>query len=192
MKLLHLDSSILGSSSASRELTRSIVDAYRANHPELQVTYRDLGSDPLPHIAGDSQKREEALIDALIDELKTADVVVIGAPLYNFAIPSGLKAWIDHVVVAGKTFKYGPVGVEGLVPDKKTYVVATRGGVYEGSPVVQMHEGHLETVLRFVGIRDIEFIRAEGLAMREVRETALAAARTQVAALFPAGRAVAA
>ncbi|WP_394845795.1 NAD(P)H-dependent oxidoreductase [Pendulispora brunnea] len=186
MKLLHLDSSILGSSSVSRELTRSIVDGYRSSHPDLQVTYRDLASDPLSHIDGDTQKREATLIDTLIEELKAADVVIIGAPLYNFAIPSGLKAWIDHVVIAGKTFKYGPAGVEGLVPDKKTYVVATRGGVYEGSPVVQMHEGHLETVLRFVGIRDIEFVRAEGLAMREVRETALAAARAQVAALFPA------
>ncbi|WP_394835257.1 NAD(P)H-dependent oxidoreductase [Pendulispora rubella] len=192
MNLLHLDSSILGSSSVSRELSRSIVEGYRAGHPDLQVTYRDLARDPLPHIDGESQKREESLIDALIDELKAADVVVIGAPLYNFAIPSGLKAWIDHVLIAGKTFKYGPAGVEGLVPDKKTYVVATRGGVYEGSPVVQMHEGHLDTVLRFVGIRDIEFVRAEGLAMREVRETSLAAARAHVAALVPAAAQVAA
>jgi FMN-dependent NADH-azoreductase len=194
MKLLHLDSSILGSASVSRGLTRAIVDAHRAADANLNVTYRDLGGAPLPHLTSEwaslrtanidslsSEQRELARLTAtLIEELKSADVLVIGAPLYNFTISSGLKAWIDQITVAGQTFRYGKDGAEGLVPNKKTYLVTTSGGIYTGSPIAQMHEGYFKQVLNFIGIQDIEVVRVEGLGMAEERSKALAAARAQI------------
>jgi FMN-dependent NADH-azoreductase len=194
MKLLHLDSSILGSASISRELTRAIVDAYRATQPNLQVTYRDLGGAPLPHLTSEwtslrtadidslsSEQRDQARLTAtLIEELKSADVLIIGAPLYNFTIPTGLKAWIDQIAVSGQTFRYGKSGPEGLVPNKKTYLVTTSGGIYAGTPVSHMHEGYLKQVLNFIGIQDIEVVRVEGLGMTDERTKALAAARAQI------------
>ncbi|WP_394821868.1 FMN-dependent NADH-azoreductase [Pendulispora albinea] len=189
MKLLHLDSSILGSASVSRELTHALVDAYRRAFPDIQVTYRDLGANPLPHISPATKESEpSALSDELIAELEAADVLVIGAPLYNFTIPSALKSWIDRVVVAGKTFRYGAHGAEGLVPDKKTYVVVSRGGVYAGTPVEHMHEGYLKQVLNFLGVHDIEVIRAEGIGMGQ-RKEALAASLAIIDSLFPKARA---
>jgi FMN-dependent NADH-azoreductase len=200
MKLLHLDSSILGSASVSRELTRAIVDEHRASHPNLEVTYRDLGGAPLPHLTSEwtslrtanmdslssEQMERTRLTTMLIEELKSAEVLVIGAPLYNFTIPSGLKSWIDQIAVSGQTFRYGKSGPEGLVPNKKTYVVTTSGGIYSGTPVSQMHEGYLKHVLNFVGIKDIQVVRVEGLALAEERAKALAAARVQIQTLLPA------
>lgn len=201
MKLLHLDSSISGTSSVSRQLTRELVEKLRARHPDLQVRYRDLGGEPLPHLSpeihpargadpstlSDAQRREAAFSDELIAELNEADYVVIGAPLYNFSVPSALKAWIDRVAVAGKTFTYGPNGPVGLVRDKKTYLIATSGGQHSGSPVDQMHAGYLRTVLAFLGVTDVEVIRAEGLGISALREQSLASARRQIADVAQAG-----
>lgn len=198
MKVLHLDSSILGNHSVSRELTQAVVDAYRNGGEQVDVIYRDLGTEPLPHISpdllaprgtpveqmSDAQRRDNEISDLLIDELKTADVVVIGAPLYNFTVPSGLKAWIDRIAVAGKTFSYGANGPIGLVPNKKAVIVATAGGIHSQSPVTHMHDGYVKTVLNFVGVQDVEVVRAEGLNMGpELREKALEAARAQIAEL---------
>lgn len=184
MKLLHLDSSILGDASVSRQLTRGIVDVYRAARPDLQVIYRDLGSEPLPHLSAANLGKDN---DPLIDELKSADVLVIGAPMYNFTIASGLKSWIDRVAVAGKTFHYTDKGPEGLVPDKKTWIAATSGGAYGDSPIATMHVGYLQTVLNFIGIRNIEVVRAEGLALPDNRDKSVAAARGRVQSIATAG-----
>jgi FMN-dependent NADH-azoreductase len=180
MRLLHIDSSILGDASVSRKLTRAVVDSYRAVEPDLEVTYLDVGAEPLPHLSGASLAQPN---DALIGELKAADVLVIGAPMYNFTIPSGLKAWIDRVSVAGKTFHYTETGPQGLVPDKKTYIVAASGGVHSQSPVATMHVGYLKQLLNFIGIRNIEVICAEGLALPQRRDQVIAAAQAQIGAL---------
>ncbi|HEU0199700.1 MAG TPA: FMN-dependent NADH-azoreductase [Burkholderiaceae bacterium] len=183
MKLLHLDSSILGDASVSRQLTAAIVQTYRVIEPDLEVTYRDLGAQPLEHLSGAALGQPNAQNETLIDELKAADVLVIGAPMYNFTIPSGLKAWIDRVSVAGKTFRYTEKGPQGLVPDKRTYIVASSGGQYSNTPIATMHVGYLQTLLEFLGIRDIKVIRAEGLALPGARDKVLAAAHAEVEAL---------
>jgi|DewCreStandDraft_4_1066084.scaffolds.fasta_scaffold06822_12 FMN-dependent NADH-azoreductase len=184
MKLLHLDSSILGDASVSRQLTHGVVEVYRAVDPRLDVVYRDLGTEPLPHLSAANLGKDG---DPLIDELKSADVLVIGAPMYNFTIATGLKSWIDRVTVAGKTFKYTDAGPVGLVPDKKTWIVATSGGAYAGTPIATMHVGYLKTVLNFVGIRDIEVICAEGLALPDRRDRSIAEARGRVQSIAIAG-----
>lgn len=184
MKLLHLDSSILGDASVSRQLTRGVVDVYRAADPKLEVVYRDLGSEPLPHLSAANLGKDG---DPLIEELKSAGVLVIGAPMYNFTIASGLKSWIDRVTLAGKTFKYTDQGPVGLVPDKKTWIVATSGGAYGDTPIATMHVGYLKTVLAFIGIRDIEVVCAEGLALPERRDASIAAARGRLQSIAAAG-----
>ncbi len=198
MKLLQIDSSILGAHSTSRALTKAVVDSYQTKVPGLQVTRHDFGVSPLPHISpetlslrgvdasqlSDGQRQAIAHSDQLIRELKEADVLVIGAPLYNFSIPTGLKAWIDYVSVAGQTFKYTDKGPVGLVPNKKAIIVATSGGVYGDTPISHMHAGYVKTVLNFLGVTDVEIIRAEGLNMGEQpRQTALDAAHSQIAKL---------
>ncbi|MBV8467499.1 MAG: FMN-dependent NADH-azoreductase [Burkholderiales bacterium] len=195
MKLLHLDSSILGDSSASRQLTREIVDTLRASEANLQVSYRDLVANPIPHIAGSTlaangtpaelrspaQQVEAAESDNTMNDFMAADVLVIGAPMYNFSIPTQLKAWIDRVVVAGKTFKYGANGPEGLAGGKKVIIVSTAGGKHAGGPTGVGHEDLLMTVFRFIGITDITIVRAQGLAMGpESRDAAFADARATI------------
>jgi len=168
MNLLHIDSSALGTKSASRELTATIVAQLRENHPTARVTYRDLDSAPLPHLTGaalaGADQAATAVADAVLAEFLAADVVVIGAPMYNFSIPSTLKAWIDRIAVAGKTFRYGPNGAEGLAGRKRVIVASTRGGVY-GNGAMDFQENYLRAVLGFLGVTDISFARAEGLAM---------------------------
>ncbi len=201
MKVLQLDSSILGEASVSRQLTQSVVERLRESEPDVQVVHRDLGRVPLAHLTpeilatrgtaaellNDLQNREVRLDEELIAELKSADVLVIGAPLYNFTIPTGLKAWIDRIAVAGKTFLYTEKGPEGLVTGKKAVIVATSGGTYADSPVDQMHVGYVKQVLNFIGIIDIEVVRAHGLAIgAEVRSHALAKARGQIREMFVA------
>ncbi|HKB84255.1 MAG TPA: NAD(P)H-dependent oxidoreductase [Burkholderiales bacterium] len=201
MKVLQLDSSILGEASVSRQLTQSVVKGLRESQPGVQVVQRDLGRDPLAHLTpeilatrgtaaellSELQNREAQLDEELIAELKSADVLVIGAPLYNFTIPTGLKAWIDRISVAGKTFRYTEKGPEGLVTGKKAVIVATSGGAYADSPVDQMHVGYVKQVLNFIGITDIEVVRAPGLAIgAEVRAHSLAKARGQIREMFDA------
>lgn len=188
MKLLHLDSSIQGAASASRAISAAVVEHLRAADPSLNITYRDLAASPLPHItlAGLASPDAQQVLKEFLD----ADIVVIGAPMYNFGVPSQLKAWIDHIAIAGQTFQYGPEGVVGLAAGKRVVVALSRGGYYgAGSPAaaVEHAETYLRAVLGFIGITDPQVIAAEGLAMgAEQREAALAAALDQAGRLTPA------
>ena len=167
MKLLHLDSSALGTGSVTRELTAAIVARWQAKLPQLQVEYRDLDNDPLPHLTGQSlaQANPEEASDAArtMEQFLAADVLVIGAPMYNFSVPSTLKAWIDRVAVAGKTFRYGAHGPEGLAGGKKIIIASGRGGIHSGTSN-DFQEAYLRQVFGFLGVTDIEFVRAEGVA----------------------------
>ncbi|AOE85788.1 FMN-dependent NADH-azoreductase [Pseudomonas sp. TCU-HL1] len=199
MKLLHLDSSILGDASASRQLSRDVVAAWEAAEPNAQVTYRDLASDAISHLSALSlvaggtpaelrdaaQKHEAELGETTLNEFLAADAIVIGAPMYNFSIPSQLKAWIDRIAVAGKTFRYTENGPEGLAGGKKVVIVSTAGGIHAGQASGQAHEDYLRLVLNFLGVTDIEIVRAEGLAYgEEPRVNAFRAAQGQIGELF--------
>lgn len=192
MKLLHVDSSILGDNSVTRTVTAGIVAALKAEDPGVEVIHRDLGAAPIGHLSGAylagqsaDVKHDQALQEDLdlggrtLAEFLAADVVVIGAPMYNFAVPSQLKAWVDRVMVAGKTFRYTASGPEGLAGGKRVIVAVSRGGHYEGLPAQAMEHGEswLRVVFGFMGIPDVEVIRAEGVARGpEVREASLKAA----------------
>lgn len=187
MKLLHVDSSILGHASASRALGAAVVTARRAADPTVQVTYRDLAATPLPHLSGASlagaDAAEAAAADEVMREFLEADVVVIGAPMYNFAIPSTLKAWIDRLAVAGKTFRYNAQGMaEGLAGGKQVVVASSRGGFHQDDGA-DFQEPYLRYMFGFMGITDVRFVRAEGLAVSaEQRETAM---RDALASITP-------
>lgn len=193
MKLLHIDASILGGNSVSRQLSAAAVERLRKATPGLEVTYRDISSAPLSHLSGAhlaaaqgatpetaAIREDVAASAAALDEFLAADIVVIGAPMYNFTIPSQLKAWIDRILVAGKTFKYSEAGVEGLAKGKRVIVTITRGGFY-GADTPSAAGEHLETYLRwvfgFIGVTDLEVILAEGIQTgAEQREKAVAGA----------------
>jgi FMN-dependent NADH-azoreductase len=201
MQLLQIDSSVLGSHSASRALTAEIVAKQAALHPGLRIIHRDLATDAALHLssahlaAAQGAAVEDALLKAdlakggsYLDELLAADILVIGAPMYNFTIPSQLKAWIDRVLVAGKTFQYTAEGPVGLLTDaKKVFIASTRGNVYTpGSPAApfEHHESYLLGVLRFIGLTNVTIVRAEGLAFGpEAREAAMLKARENITAL---------
>jgi FMN-dependent NADH-azoreductase len=204
MKLLQIDSSPLGDASVTRQLTAEITTAWKKATPDLTVTYRDLALAPPDHLTGelmkvvkfrnlddlnDRQKQELALTDTLVDEFLAADVVVIGAPMYNFSIPTQLKAWIDRIAQPGKTFRYTEKGPVGLAGGKKIIIASSRGGVYstnEAMRALDHQESYLRTVLGFFGITDVGVIRAEGVAMGpEPREKALTAARDEIERLIP-------
>lgn len=184
MNILHIDSSIQGDASDSRSLSAAIAERLRRAHPDAGYVHRDLVAAPPPHltldtvIAGDSE---------LLAEFLASDTVVIGAPLYNFSMASQLKAWFDHIVVAGRTFQYGADGPVGLVGDKRVFVAMTRGGVYsEGSPYAPYE--HAETLMRvllgFIGVTAPVFVVAEGLKLgEEARAAALGAASARIEAL---------
>jgi FMN-dependent NADH-azoreductase len=169
MKLLQVDSSILGEQSASRALTREIVDSWRAAVPGLEVEYRDLGAEPLPHLSSSSLARVDALeasrADRALEDFLAADVIVVGAPMYNFTVPSQLKAWIDRIAVAGKTFRYTEKGPQGLAGGKRVIVALSRGGFYGADAPGEYVETYLRHVFGFLGIEDLTFVRAEGLAV---------------------------
>ncbi|WP_439606631.1 FMN-dependent NADH-azoreductase [Hydrogenophaga sp.] len=181
MQLLHIDSAITGDQSVSRQLTASTVAAWVAAHPGTQVQHLDLAADVVPHLSADAlgfrtgqaatteaQRRENALSEALVSQFLAADVVVIGAPLYNFTIPTQLKAWIDRIAQAGRTFTYTDKGPQGLAGGKTVIVALTRGGVYstsEGGRAMEHQESYMQTVMGFIGITDVRFVRAEGVAM---------------------------
>lgn len=199
MKLLHIDSSILGDASASRQLSRSVVEAWSAAAPNAQVTYRDLASDALSHLSAASlvaagtpaelrdaaQQHETELAERILEEFLAADAIVIGAPMYNFAIPSQLKAWIDRIAVAGKTFSYSENGPVGLAGGKTVVIASSAGGIHAGQPSGQAHEDYLVRVLNFLGIDDIEIVRAEGLAYgEEPRAQAMKSATQRISELF--------
>ena len=167
MKLLHLDSSALGTGSVTRELTAAIVARWQDKLPQLRVEYRDLDANPLPHLTGQSLAQanpvEAAAATHTMEQFLAADVLVIGAPMYNFSIPSTLKAWIDRVAVAGKTFRYTEKGSEGLAGSKKVIIASGRGGIHTDAPT-DFQEAYLRQVFGFLGVADIEFVRAEGVA----------------------------
>lgn len=172
MKLLHIDSSMLGEDSVTRKVTKAAVERLRAANPGLEVTYRDLAASPPGHATLANLGSDPAL-----EEFLAADVVVVGAPMYNFTIPSALKAWLDRILVAGRTFRYGANGVEGLAGDKRVIVAVSRGGFYgPGTPAAAME--HVESYLRgafgFIGVTNVEFIVAEGVKVSpEQREQAI-------------------
>lgn len=167
MKLLHIDSSALGANSVSRELTAAIVARWQDNVPGLKVIYRDLDNNPLPHLTGPVlAKADPAVAEAgeqVLQEFLEADVLVIGAPMYNFSVPSTLKAWIDRVAVSGRTFRYTEHGPEGLAGGKKIIVASTRGSIHGDGAPSDFQEPYLRYVFGFLGVTDIEFVRAEGI-----------------------------
>jgi len=167
MNILHVDSSALGNHSVSRELGRAVVEKALLVHPAAQVAYRDLAANPLPHWAPAADASDPAVRAGsdVLDEFLAADVVVIGAPMYNFSIPSTLKAWIDRVMVAGKTFRYGANGPEGLAGGKRVVIVSSRGGIYSEGPMqaLDFQENYLRKVFGFIGVTDVEIVRAEGV-----------------------------
>lgn len=170
MKILHLDSSIQAEQSVTRRLSAAIVDRLRKVSPQAVVTYRDLAADPLPELSPEQLRTPSAARESALDALLDADTIVIGAPMYNFTIPSQLKAWLDAVVIAGRTFRYSEAGVEGLLGDKRVIIASSRGGVYSpgGAMAAFDHqETYLRNILGFIGVRDVEVIRAEGVRMGE-------------------------
>lgn len=205
MKLLHLDSSALGEASVSRQLTAALAAAWLKAIPGLSVTYRDLAEAPPDHLTGEliqvvkfrkldglneRQKQELALTDALVEEFLAADLVIIGAPMYNFTVPTQLKSWIDRIAQAGKTFRYTEKGPVGLAGGKKVVIASSRGSIFSTSEVMRAldhQETYLRTVLGFFGITDITVIRAEGVGLGpESRDQALANALEQISLLLPA------
>ncbi|KMW44262.1 FMN-dependent NADH-azoreductase [Ralstonia insidiosa] len=196
MQVLHIDSSILGDASASRILTAAIVDELRRENPDAIIARRDLAVEAIPHLDGaiaagfratgsddfdDATRAEHARSEALVNELLASDVIVVGAPMYNFSVPSQLKAWVDRVAQAGRTFKYTEKGPAGLAGGKKVIVASTRGGVYSTGPAagLDFQEAYLKAVFGFFGITDVQFVRAEGLAMGpDARTQAMEAAHT--------------
>ena len=187
--LLQLNSSIHNGGGQSSQLANKFVAAFKANHPDVEVIKRDLaGAGAIPHLTAERfgafltkpesrtamQLSDVAISDALIEELQRADVIVLGLPLYNFGIPSSLKAYFDHVARAGITFKYTEKGPVGLLTGKKVYVFAARGGMYVGTPL-DTQTGYVRDFLRFLGLNDVEFVYAEGLAISpESKATSLA------------------
>jgi FMN-dependent NADH-azoreductase len=194
--VLVLTSSALGSASVSTDLAREALRHLQARDPALNVLIRDLGVTPPPHLTQDGsaalrggeptnegQARARALSDELVAELQAADTIIIGAPMYNFGIPSTLKAWFDYVLRAGVTFRYSEAGPEGLLKGKRAIVIETRGGLYSEGPAQTMdsQEPHLRTLLSFIGITDVAFVRAEKLALGdEVRDRSIRSARQQL------------
>jgi FMN-dependent NADH-azoreductase len=176
MNLLHIDASVLGDHSVSRQVSAAIVRRLKDANPDATVVYRDLAAQPLPHLTGLHLaagqgaevplqiQREHADAQAALDEFLAADVVVIGAPMYNFTLPSQLKAWIDRILVAGKTFRYTATGPEGLAGAKRVIVAVSRGGFYGPDNAAAEHvESYLRTVFGFIGVTDIEFVAADGV-----------------------------
>jgi FMN-dependent NADH-azoreductase len=199
MKLLHIDSSALGGASVSRQLTAQVVAQWKATHPDAQVDYLDLVADAPSHLNADSlgfrmpagaeltevQRRENAVSEALVSQFLAADVVVVGAPLYNFSVPSQLKAWIDRVAQVGRTFKYTEKGPQGLAGGKTVVLVSSRGGAYGDESAYEHQESYLKVVFGFFGITDVRVVRAEGLAMGDAaRSKALDAATLQAGVVF--------
>ena len=194
--ILVLKNSVLGEASASSHLVDQAVLQIRLQDPAARIVSRDLAADPIPHMTGDAatairgndpandnQAAALVLSNQLVDELKSADTLVIGAPMYNFGIPSTLKSWFDYVLRAGVTFRYGEAGPEGLVKGKRAIVIMSRGGLYSEGPAKSMdsQEPHLRTMLGFIGITDVTFVRAEKLAFGpEHREQAIHAARLEI------------
>ena len=198
--ILLIQSSSNLASSVSRDLSESYIKDYKAAHPDATVTERDLVTAPIPHLGvdllggffgkpealTDAQKAALAVSDTLVKEIEDASLIVIGVPMYNFSIPSALKAWIDHVIRAGRTFRYTDTGPQGLVTGKKAVLFLASGGVYSEGPYkpYDFQETYLRAILGFIGLTDVTVVRAEGLALgAESATKAVADARARGAAL---------
>ena len=192
--ILQLNASILSGNGQSSRLANAFTAALRKETPDAKLILRDFARDPVPHLDADRfgafiakpearTLKQDALVaysDQLIDELKQADVIVLGLPMYNFGVPSALKAYFDHIARAGVTFQYTATGPVGLLAGKKLYVFATRGGIYAGTPR-DTQTAYVRDFFAFLGITDVEFVYAEGLAIGETqREAALAGARSRI------------
>lgn len=195
--VLVLNSSASGADSVSRQLVQTTVSRLRHQNPGVHVVERDLDAEPIPHLNAETtaavragitetaaQRDALALSNALVEELKAADTIVIGAPMYNFGIPSTLKSWFDYVLRPGIAFRYSEAGPEGLFKGKRAVVVESRGGLYSSGPaqVMDSQEPHLRTMLGFAGITEVTFIRAEKLGFGpEAREEAIRNANAELA-----------
>lgn len=198
MKLLHIDSSILSDNSVSRVLTAEIVAEWRKNHPGTTVEHLDLAQDAPNHFGADAlgikvglqdepteaQRHENEVSEKLVSQFLSADVIVVGAPFYNFSIPTQLKAWIDRLAQAGRTFKYTESGPVGLAGGKTVIVASSRGGMYsnsEAGQAMEHQESYLKVIFGFFGITDVRIVRAEGLAMGDKpKAAALSGARATI------------
>lgn len=201
MRLLQVDSSVLGAASTSRRLTSAITAEWLRAHPDTDVELLDLATDTPNHFGADAlgiktgaqsepteaQARENAVSERLVRQFLAADVVVVGAPLYNFTVPTQLKAWIDRVAQVGRTFRYTEKGPVGLATGKTVIVASTRGGVYSTSAegqAMEHQESYLKTVFGFFGITDVRIVRAEGLSMGDAaRDAAMADAHGRIASV---------
>ncbi|WP_226372658.1 FMN-dependent NADH-azoreductase [Allosphingosinicella flava] len=196
--VLIINSSAQGDASVSSRLTREFAERVRAARPDAAIAVRDVGRDPVPHlvaetVAGirgqpvtDAERAARTLSDTLVDELRAADILVIGAPMYNFGIPSTLKTWFDHVLRARVTFRYTENGPEGLMTGKKVIVIESRAGIYSEGEAAAMdaQEPHLRGMLGFMGLTDVAFVRVEGLAFGpEAADAAIKAANEALASL---------
>ncbi|RQR22989.1 FMN-dependent NADH-azoreductase [Burkholderia sp. Bp9142] len=194
--ILVLNSSVLGNGSVSKILVEETVHHLLNSNPGAIVTYRDLGGAPIPHLtttnvagvravaATDDELAARDLSDQLIAELQAADIIVIGAPMYNFSIPTGLRAWFDYVLRPGVTFSYSEAGPKGLVTGKSIIVIESRGGLYSEGPaqVMDFQEPYLRTLLGYIGLTDVTFIHAEKIGFGpDAREAALVSARQAIA-----------
>lgn len=193
--LLQIQTSIFEAGGQSSQLAKRFADEWLAANPGGRVIQRDIGREPIPHLTAErfqaflakpadrtpEQQAVAGFSDALIDELRQADVIVLGLPMYNFGLPSSLKAYFDHIARAGVTFRYTERGAEGLLTGKKAYVFATRGGLYAGTPN-DTQTPYVRDFLKFIGIDDVEFVYAEGLAMGDApKEKALVEANRAIA-----------
>ncbi|MEG0149675.1 MAG: NAD(P)H-dependent oxidoreductase [Comamonas sp.] len=200
MRILHIDSSITGANSVSRELTAAVVENLKQANPEAQVDYLDLAVNAPSHLSPvsigfrtgqqastEAERQENAISEALVSQFLAADVIVMGAPFYNFTIPSQLKAWFDRVAQAGRTFQYTATGPQGLAGGKKVIVASTRGGMYSTSEIGQAlehQESYVKVMFNFMGVTDVSYVRAEGIGMGpEARAKALEAAHASIDAL---------
>jgi FMN-dependent NADH-azoreductase len=195
--ILVLNSSVLGKGSVSKVLVKEAVQRLLEANPGATVIHRDLGTAPVPHLttasvsgvrgepATETELTARALSDELIAELRAADTVVIGAPMYNFSIPTGLRSWFDYVLRPGETFSYSEAGPQGLLTGKQVIVIESRGGVYSEGPTqaIDFQEPYLRTLLRFIGLTDVTFIHAEKIGFGpQAREAAVTAANAKIAA----------
>lgn len=183
--LLQLNASLFSANGQSSRLSNAFVAAWREANPDGKVVIRDLAENPVPHLDGqrfgaflakpeERTAQQQAVVDfsdALIEELRNADEIALGLPMYNFGVPSTLKAYFDHIARVGVSFRYTENGPVGLLTGKKVYVFATRGGLYQGTPM-DTQTGYVRDFLRFIGMSDVEFVYAEGLAMGEESKNA--------------------
>ncbi|MED5613046.1 FMN-dependent NADH-azoreductase [Janthinobacterium sp. P210005] len=187
MNILHIDSSILGEQSLSRQLSAAIVARLQAAAPGAVAQYRDLAAQPLPQFTAAPGAADAAALSGALEQVLAADVIVIGAPMYNFAIPSQLKSWLDALAVPGKTFQYGANGPEGLLGSKRVIIASTRGGYYGADTpmaALEHQESHLRAFFGFLGVTQIDIVRAEGVKVSDdARAQALTAAFEQIGAL---------